>query len=96
MCEGRDVYAGLLWRRAVSEGEGVVVSCSVRRMISSVTSCGRGVSMVLDILLVLVGRDSLFSSVRGSLMSASFRIRVFAASTWRRCSSFILLAHKSK
>lgn len=93
MCCGRLVYAGLFWRRVVSEGDRVAVNWRVSRMISSVISCGRGVSMVLDILLVLVVRASRLSSVRGSSMRAFFRIRVFAASTWRRCSSYKLLVH---
>ena len=92
MCCGRLVYAGLFWRRVVSEGERGVVTWRVRRIISSDISCGRGVSMALGILL-LRGRDSRFSSVRGSLVRASLRIRVFAASNWRRWSSCILSAY---
>ena len=84
MCCGRLVFAGLFWRRVVSEGERGVVNSRVRRIISSDISCGSGVSMVLGILLLRVLRDSLFPSVRGSLVRASFKIRDFAASTWRR------------
>ena len=89
MWRGSEVYAGLFWRRAVSEGERVFVSWRVSRIMSSVISGGRGDSMVLAPLLVRECRGARLSSVSGSLVRASINICVFAASTWWRCSSYI-------
>lgn len=88
MCCGRDWYARLFCSSAVSEGLRFVVIWRVRSIISSVTSCGRGVSVVL-VSLVREGRADRFSSVRGRFVSAFLNIRVFAASICRRCNSYV-------
>lgn len=80
MCCGRDWYAELFCSRRVSRGESAVVSWRVSRIMSSVTSAGRGVSLVL-VLLVREAREERFSCVSGRWASALFRIWAFAAST---------------